>query len=165
MEYTIRRVELGDEEALAYVQTESWKAGFKDILSARILAQHTCVEDVAQRYRRLLEQKIGNGYLLTVEGAPHCIAWWNAARESDMPGYAELICIHSLPHRWRRGYGRAMMEVVLRDVAQAGYSKIMLWVFEKNTGARRFYEALGFAANGKQKNDRDALELCYEKSL
>ena len=37
MEYTIERVKLGDEATLAYIQTESWKAGFKDILNAEIL--------------------------------------------------------------------------------------------------------------------------------
>ena len=34
-EYTIERAKLGDEEELAYIQTESWKAGFKDILRDR----------------------------------------------------------------------------------------------------------------------------------
>ena len=100
-------------------------------------------------YRRLLEAGIGNGYLLRVEGSPHCIAWWDATREKDMPGYAELICIHSLQNRWRMGYGSKMMEAVLRDAAAAGYEKIMLWVFEKNAGARRFYEANGFSPNGR----------------
>lgn len=32
-------------------------------------------------YRHLLEQNIGNGYLLKVEGIPHCIAWWTATRD------------------------------------------------------------------------------------
>ena len=32
MEYTIERVKLGDEAVLAFIMTESWKAGFKDIL-------------------------------------------------------------------------------------------------------------------------------------
>ena len=41
MEYTIERVKLGDEEALAYIQTESWKAAFKDILCADMLQKCT----------------------------------------------------------------------------------------------------------------------------
>ena len=32
MEYLIRRVKTGDESYLAYIQTESWKAAFKNIL-------------------------------------------------------------------------------------------------------------------------------------
>ena len=61
-----------------------------------------------------------------VEGTPHCIAWWDATRENDMPGYAELICIHSLQNLWRKGYGSKMMDAVLRGIAAAGYTKVML---------------------------------------
>ena len=165
MGYTIERVKLGDEETLAYIQTESWKAGFKDILSADILKRYTQIDKATAMYRRLLEQHIGNGYLLKVEGNPHCIAWWDATRENDMPDYAELICIHSLQNQWRKGYGSKMMGTVLHDIAHAGYSKLMLWVFEDNTRARKFYESLGFTANGKVKTAMEATEVCYEKEL
>ena len=74
MEYTIDKVKLGDEEALAYIQTESWKAGFKDILNADVLQKCTQIDKAIAMYRRLLEQNIGNGYLLKVKGIPHCIA-------------------------------------------------------------------------------------------
>ena len=165
MEYTIEKVKLGDEAVLAFIMTESWKAGFKDILSADILKKYTQVDKATAMYRRLLEQNIGNGYLLKVEGNPHCIAWWDATRENDMPDYAELICIHSLQNHWRKGYGSKMMDVVLHDIAKAGYSKVMLWVFEDNVRARRFYETLGFTASGKVKTEIGAVEVCYEKAL
>ena len=64
MEYTIERVKLGDEELLAYIQTESWKAGFKDILNDDVLQKCTQIDKAIAMYRRLLEQNIGNGYLL-----------------------------------------------------------------------------------------------------
>lgn len=64
MEYTIERVKLGDEEVLAYIQTESWKAGFKDILNGDVLQKCTQIDKAIVMYRRLLEQNIGNGYLL-----------------------------------------------------------------------------------------------------
>ena len=165
MEYTIERVKLGDETVLAYIQTESWKAGFKDILSADVLERCTQVDKATAMYRRLLEQRVGNGYLLKVEGEPHCIAWWDAAREKDMPGYAELICIHSLQDKWRKGYGGKMMNTVLEEASAAGFSKVMLWVFEDNTRARRFYEAHGFTTCGRMKSSLGSLELCYEKNL
>lgn len=165
MEYTIERAKLGDEAILAYIQTESWKAGFKDILPADILCRCTQMDRVTAMYRRDLVRNTGNGYLLKVGGDPHCIAWWDATREKDMPGYAELICIHSLQNRWRNGYGSKMMDAVLRDIGAAGYAKVMLWVFEANTRARRFYEAQGFTTSGKRKPNLTPAEICYEKSL
>ncbi len=165
MEYTIERVKLGDEAVLAYIQTESWKAGFKDILSADVLERCTQIDKATAMYRHLLEQNVGNGYLLKVERNPHCIAWWDATREKDMPGYAELICIHSLQNQWRKGYGSKMMDTVLHDITAAGYSKVMLWVFEDNIRARRFYEAHGFTTSGKVKPNIEPTEICYEKNL
>lgn len=165
MEYIIERVKLGDEEALAYIQTESWKAAFKDILSTDILQRCTQIDKVTKMYRRLLEQNIGNGYLLKIHGIPHCIAWWDATREKDMPGYAELICIHSLQDKWRQGYGSKMMNTVLTDISNAGFSNVMLWVFRDNDRARRFYEAHGFATGGKIKPNMEPVEICYEKEL
>ena len=165
MEYQIRRAQPGDEAALAYIQTESWKAGFRDILPPDTLARFTQLDRVTAMYRRSLAPDQGIGYLLCVDGEPHCIAWWDKSREADMPEYAELICLHSLPNRWRQGFGSKMMDAVLRDIREAGYSKVMLWVFTDNSRARGFYEAQGFAPNGKIKTGFDAEEICYERML
>lgn len=165
MDWTIERVKLGDEKTLAYIQTESWKAGFKNILSEEILNKCTQMEKAIAMYRRLLENNIGNGYLLKVDGVPHCIAWWDATRESDMPGYAELICIHSLQNNWRKGYGSKMMNFNLNDIRSKGYSRLMLWVFKDNERAIRFYEANGFKTEGKIKPNIEPLEICYTRNL
>ncbi len=58
-----------------------------------------------------------------------------------------------------------MMDAVLRDIAAAGYTKVMLWVFEDNVRARRFYEAQGFTTDGKTKPNIEPTEICYEKNL
>ena len=165
MGYTIEKVKLGDESLLAYIQTESWKAGFKDILDPDTLTKCTNIDKATAMYKRLLEQNIGNGYILKVDDRPHCIAWWDTARDSDMHGYAEIICIHSLSDNWSKGYGSKMMKTVLNDIKIAGYSKVMLWVFEENKRARCFYEKHGFVTEGKIKPNIEPKEICYEKNL
>lgn len=161
----IRRVKIGDEESLAYVQTESWKEAFKEIVPADLLSKCTEIEHTTAMYKKLLEEKKGNGYLLELDGKPHCIAWWDATREEDMPGYAELICIHSLKANWHKGYGSLMLEQVLDDVKKAGYSQIMLWVFEDNERAIKFYKAHGFVASGRKQPALGAVEEMYQKEL
>ena len=165
MGYTIEKVKLGDESVLAYIQTESWKAGFKGILDPDTLTKCTNINKATAMYKRLLTQNIGNGYILKVDDKPHCIAWWDTARDKDMVGYAELICIHSLSDNWRKGYGSNMMNTALTDIKNAGYSKVMLWVFEENIRARKFYEKHGFVTKGKIKPGINPIEICYEKSL
>ena len=74
MEAVIRKVQQGDASNLAYIQTESWKAAFTSILDAETLTKCTNIERATSMYQRLLDEKKGNGYLLAVDGKPHCIA-------------------------------------------------------------------------------------------
>ena len=165
MNVSIRRVQPGDEAALALIQTESWKAAFASILDGETLARCTNLDRATAMYAGLIAEKKGNGYLLSLDGQPHCIAWWDAARDAAFAGKAELICIHSLPGNWRRGYGGQMMDRVLSDIAAAGYAEAALWVFEKNARARAFYEAKGFRATELRKTGLGAVEMCYVRPL
>lgn len=161
----IRRAAAGDEKSLAYIQTESWKAAFAPIIPAELLEKSTQLEHVTEMYRKLLEEHKGNGYILELDGKPHCIAWWDAARDKDMAGCAELICIHSLQENRHKGYGSRMMERVLDDAKRAGYAKILLWVFDSNVQAVGFYEAHGFTATGRKQPAFGATEEMYIREL
>ncbi len=165
MDRFIRKVQQGDELNLAYIQTESWKAAFQDILSNEILQQATDLTHATAMYKQLLDENIGNGYILEVNSQPHCIAWWGKARDNDMPDYAELICIHSLQDNWRKGCGTQMMNRIMDDMKAAGYDKVMLWVFTNNVRARKFYESCGFVTYGKVKPCFETEEICYERKL
>ena len=63
----IRRAVPGDEAALAFIQTESWKAAFHQILSPELLKKLTNIEQGEEMYRRLLQEHRGNGYILSVD--------------------------------------------------------------------------------------------------
>ncbi|MBR3019971.1 MAG: GNAT family N-acetyltransferase [Clostridia bacterium] len=165
MEAVIRKVQQGDANALAYIQTESWKAAFAGILDAETLAKCTNIHRATEMYQRLLDENIGNGYLLLVEGKPHCIAYWDAARDTELAGKAELICIHSLPDNWHKGYGSMMMDQVLKDIKEAGYSEVVLWVFRDNIRARAFYEANGLTMTDLSKPAFDTEEVLYSKRI
>ena len=165
MSISIRRAEAGDEDTLAYIQTESWKAAFCHILDSDTLMRCTDLPRSTAMYRRLLEQGKGNGYLLSVDGTPHCIAWWDRARDADCCACAELICIHSLPDRWHRGDGSRMMKQVLDDIRKAGFEIVVLWVFRQNERARQFYEKHGFSPDGKEKAFGGVQEIRYQKQL
>ena len=165
MEVHIRKVKQGDADTLAYIQTESWKAAFKGIIDADMLDKCTNIDKARLMYQRLLDENKGNGYLLTVDNKLHCIAYWDETRDLELAGKAEIICIHSLPNQWRKGYGSKMMDTVLHDIAIAGYRKVMLWVFKENIRARQFYERHGFRTTGKEKLGIESTEICYEKKL
>lgn len=112
-----------------------------------------------------MDDNKGNGYLLTVEDKPHCIAYWDEARDLELAGKAELICIHSLPNNWHKGFGSKMMDLVLSDIKSSGYSEVVLWVFRDNLRARAFYEVKGFVLNDVAKAAFDSEEVLYSKML
>lgn len=157
----IRKVQIGDEKILAYIQTESWRKAFKNIISKKEMEQYADINKAEEMYEYLLSNNIGNGNLLFINNKPHCIAFWDKIREEDMDGYAELICIHSLEDNWGKGYGSMMMEHILKDISAVGFEKVMLWVFEENTRARRFYEKHGFVKTDKKKMFGNAVEVMY----
>ena len=157
----IRKVKTGDEKVLAYIQTESWRKAFYNIISKEEMEQYADINKAEEMYEYLLSNNIGNGSILLIDDKPHCIAYWNKTREEDMDGYAELICIHSLEDNWGKGYGSMMMEHILKDISAAGFDKVMLWVFEENTRARRFYEKHGFIKTDKTKMFGNSVEVMY----
>lgn len=165
MNIEIRRVREGDAPILAHIQTESWKAAFAHILDPETLKRCTDPARAEAMYERTLRDGKGIGYLLSLDGAPHCIAWWNAARDAEFAGKAELICIHSLPGNWRKGYGSLLMDRALADIRAAGYKEVVLWVFVENARARAFYEAQGFFPTAHTKLGLGAEEICYARKL
>ena len=161
----IKKAIPGDEQVLAYIQTESWKAAFVDILSPEELERCTNLEKAEQMYHNVLRRDGCNMAIEFVDGKPHCIAAWGKNRCDLGDTVGELICIHSLQNNWAKGYGSAMMEYVLAQLQQAQYESVILWVFEDNTRARKFYEKHGFELTGQKKPANGIAELMYKKRL
>ena len=161
----IRSIRQGDEKSLAYIQTESWRVAFTGIISQEELAKATDIAVVEERYARALAVDPPTGVLLFVDAQPHCMAIWGKCRGEICPDSAELICIHSLQDNWGRGYGSITMERILADMKESGYTEAVLWVFEENLRARRFYEKHGFALTDHRKNTRNAIEVMYHKVI
>ncbi len=159
----IRKAIPGDEQVLAHIQTESWKAAFADILSPEELVRCTNPQKAEQMYHGVLRREGCNMAIEFVEDQPHCIAAWGKNRWGLGNTVGELICIHSLQSNWAKGYGSVMMEYVLSQLQQAHYESVILWVFEGNKRARRFYEKHGFALTAQKKPANGIAELMYRK--
>lgn len=162
---SIRKAIPGDEKILAYIQRESWKAAFGDILSPEELERCTNPEKAEQMYHGVLRREGCNMAIGYAENQPHCIAAWGANRCGLGDNVGELICIHSLPGNWGKGYGSAMMAYVLDQLQQAQYEDVILWVFEANQRARKFYEKHGFVLTEHKKMAKGITELMYRRNV
>ncbi len=165
MNIEIRNARQGDEKIFAYIQTESWKQAFKDIISEETMTKHTDLSSVEAMYKRVISNPAMYLKLQIVDGKPHCISAWGTNREDSNSISAELICLHSLPDKRRQGLGTIMMEATLKDIENASYSEVILWCFEENTVARKFYKKMGFVCTGKTKNTFGATEVEYKLNL
>ena len=161
----IRKAIPGDEKVLAHIQTESWKAAFAGILSPEELVRCTNLQKAEKMYHGVLLREDCNMAIEFVEDQPHCIAAWGKNRCDLGDTVGELICIHSLQNNWAKGYGSAMMEYVFAQLQQANYQSVILWVFEDNKRARKFYEKHGFAPTQQKKETNGVVERMYLKRL
>lgn len=165
MNIKIRKAKIGDEKILAFIQTESWKNGFKDIISETDLEKYTNITKAEEMYSRVLKENYAENFILEIDGKPHCIAAWSNARNLAYSDSAELICIHSLCDNWGKGYGSIMMNHIINEIKSAGFKSVLLWVFEKNIRARKFYEKHGFELTDNTQVSYGTVEVMYCKEL
>ena len=94
------------------------------------------------------------------------------ARDEDCDPalFAELYGIYLLPAYWTMGCGKQLYRATETRIRQTLIDNLVLWVFEKNTRARRFYEAVGYRLEpGKQKEmhfvGANPVQVRYRKLL
>ena len=165
MNITIRKAKLGDEKILAHIQTESWKSAFVDIISDKDMEKCTDIAKAEAMYENVLKSGYAEMSILEIDGKPHCIAAWSKARNPQFSDCAEIISIHSLCNNWGKGYGSMMMNHIIDEIKNSEYNSVLLWVFEKNTRARRFYEKHGFELTDNKQISYYAVEVMCCKEL
>ena len=76
------------------------------------------------------------------------VGWsgFGPARDEDCDPIlvAELHGIYLLPEYWSMGYGKQLYRATETHSSQGSVENLPIWVFEKNTRARSFYEAVGY---------------------
>lgn len=88
---------------------------------------------------------------------------WVAMEGSEVVGMLVLDedwvdQLYVSPEHQRQGHGARLLAV-----AQTQRRSLVLWTFESNLGASRFYEAQGFALDGSpsSENEERAPAVCY----
>lgn len=150
MNLTIRKATADDAPGAAFVLCEAWKSAFQSILAVEELARHTDVEWRTVQLESMIPLVEGRINLALDGDKPCGLCFYDESRDADRAGFGEIILIHTLPAYWGAGVGAALLNTAVEGLAGLGFRRAMLWVFEKNWRARRFYEKHGFAC------DRDA---------
>jgi ribosomal protein S18 acetylase RimI-like enzyme len=157
-----------DAEGVARVHVTAWQAAYRGLLPDDHLDELRWENRYEFWSRELAEPGNPNARTWVLADGPTVLGFASIgpARDDDRhpPGAWELYAMYLLPEHWHHGWGRALIQTVLDDLPH-DVVDISLWVLSDNTGARAFYEGLGFVSHGPVRweaiGGRDVAEVRY----
>jgi RimJ/RimL family protein N-acetyltransferase len=160
----IRKATLEDAGTIAEIICSSWKAAYSAFLPSEILQKHTDIANRTEKLKSILSTDNAWNIHLAIMAKTACgTISYGKNRESDC---GEIYFCYAKPEMWGLGIGHSMMEFALADLRRQGYQEVILWVFEANTQARRFYERQGFITDGAvNEGSHGAREVRYRRTI
>ena len=139
--YSIRQATIADLETIREIAEKTWWATYSPILEKEqiefMLNKIYSVENISAQ----LDQGTQTYLLLIEDGKPVAFAGYSP-REED-PEIYKLHKLYCLPSSQGKGYGKALINEVCKQVKNLGIDTIELNVHRQNK-ARNFYEKMGF---------------------
>lgn len=145
----IRRATGEDAAALARLHVASWRAAYRGLVPDAYL-DGLDPDQRTQRFRESLDRNAEETYLAEGGGKILGFLTLGPCRDSDLDPQTtgEIWGIYLAPEHWREGAGTALCRFGEALLQSRGLRTVTLWVLAGNPRARRFYEAMGFAADG-----------------
>jgi RimJ/RimL family protein N-acetyltransferase len=167
----IREADSKDARQIADVHVRSWQAAYRGLIPDEELA-NLSVDEREHFWSQILSRGQRSNLVLLDQDV--VVGWtaFGAARDPDCDSTQvyELYGIYLLSNYWDTGCGRQLYQATEQRISSLAALEIVLWVFEKNIRARRFYEAAGFRIEAeKQKHisirGATLAEVRYRKKL
>ena len=139
----VRRARPEDAAGIAAVHVRTWQAAYEHLFGAERLAG---VDPERRRlgWERVLSERSEEDDVFVAEQEGRVVAFASAGPAGDEPGEGELYAIYALPEVWGSGAAAALMVEALAALRGRGFAEAILWVWEDNPRARRFYEREGW---------------------
>ena len=139
-----------DAADIARVHVEAWRAAYVGIVPQAVLDRLSIDRRLQFWTRRLRDPGESRTFVAVRDGRIAGFAGTGRPTDPAHPGgTAELETIYLLSEFWRLGVGRLLMRRSIDDLAERGFSSAILWVLTENERGRRFYEAVGWQADGR----------------
>jgi GNAT superfamily N-acetyltransferase len=141
-----------DALEIARVWVSAWQAAYVGLMPAEYLSGLDA-RAASPAFQRNIQDDLA---ALVVEVDRDIVGFtaFGPSRDEDaVKAAGEVIAINLHPSRWRQGIGRGLLQQTLKRLQQRGHAEATLWVLHGNAPARRFYEALGWTADGAEKRD------------
>lgn len=142
----IRSANPNDAVAVGRIRAAAWQAAYRDVLPKDYLA--TLDPEANLDALRAVMASASPAFhvrIAEVDGAAVGFSISGNARHSTDSRIQEVWALNISPDFWRRGLGRLLVEDALERSARVKAARLELWCIKQNSGARRLYEACGFA--------------------
>jgi GNAT superfamily N-acetyltransferase len=118
------------------------------------------------RWREDLGPATATSWWLVEEGgAPQGFVGIGPSRDPIDPELGELDTIAVQPGNWRRGYGTALMNKALKELAAANFRLGILWTLSDYPLGESFYLAHGWRLNGAMRNGGDQVRYDHDLQI
>lgn len=166
--FRIRYANIGDAKTLGEIHSKSWKVAYKGIVPDEILKNITIEKRQAYFEKALTEEWEEDAIIFKDNDAVGLICIGKCRDVDKTHTCGEIWGIYLLPEYWNMGIGSELINWGINELKKRNYSKVILWVLEENTNARKFYEKVGFKHDGTVKEitiGKKLVEYRYEKSI
>lgn len=143
----IRKANIADAEAIATIHVRTWQTAYAEIFPAEFLA-NLSVEKRIVAWREQLADNPNTTFIAEENGLVTGWVSGGLSVDVDASGEAEVQAIYVLPEYWDKGVGGDLMQAIERALPPS--HSTTLWVLRDNQRALRFYEKLGYLADGAQ---------------
>ncbi|GAA3824445.1 GNAT family N-acetyltransferase [Sphaerisporangium flaviroseum] len=146
----VREMRAADIEAVSSVRIAGWRSAYPGIVPRSHLDALSLEDDVLARRERFARRD-GTTLDLVAEDGGTVVGWLSMGpcRDPDArPDDGEIYALYVRPDLLGTGVGRALGEAALRAAGERPFRRLLLWVLEDNTRARRFYDRAGFRPDG-----------------
>jgi ribosomal protein S18 acetylase RimI-like enzyme len=132
---------------IAPIHAASWKSSYRGIFSDEYL-DHMVDEDRLSHWRNhARELTASDGEIFLAKLGDDAVGFLCIERPDPfnerMQG-AYVNNLHVMPHIKGQGIGTALLEHGARWARARGFTQMMLFVYEDNLGARKFYQSNGW---------------------
>ena len=138
-----------DAPAIAKVHIDSWRSAYRGLVPDERLGKMDYTRE-SRRFHKSISEEAEIFYIAEGISGDAGFMALGACRDSDVDQKAtgEIYAMYLLPEYWRKGIGRSMCREADLLFMYFAFSQVVLWVFQDNHRARRFYEAMGFISDG-----------------
>ncbi len=172
MENNIRKATKDNAPKLAEIVAYSWQTAYKGVLPDEVIdEEHTKkrIEKLTKYFIKSITNNWCDDFIVNENDVDIGCLSFGLSRDSDKDEYTgELIGLYILGEKRNKGYGCKCLSFVDELSKAKGYTKIILWVLQKNKSAIRFYERYGYTFMGTSRTvnlGEELIEIRLEKIL